>query len=375
MKKILYSLLAVNLVGCTANDKLSDESSLMPSIEHNERINPQNELDRYLYNNVEKPYNISVLYQFIEEEVDRTYTFSPVRYEKAVEFANIFKYLFIEPYVKMTSQKFLNEHSFRTLILIGDPAFNPNGSKLVGLAVAGVKIHLTEINNTEPNNIYWLNDNILVTLYHENAHTWHQSIRFDPEYERISGNDYKGGNWTTSWQGEDYLKAGFITGYSSFNKDEDFVELLARYIVFFNADLDGCNCATTDQSKWGRNSSDPDLQSFPDGYDAVAYYNWRNKRWNYGLLYDNRYVNYDSSQVWQEVMERANTKIRDTEQYTGKEKIEQKIAIMKNYLSTTWNIDLDALRAEIRSRYPYVVGKDFYGNTVPRKDFSNLNDN
>ena len=74
-------------------------------------------------------------------------------------------------------------------------------------------------------------------------------------------------------------------------------------------------------------------------------------------------------------MERANTKIRDTEQYTGKEKIEQKIAIMKNYLSTTWNIDLDALRAEIRSRYPYVVGKDFYGNTVPRKDFSNLNDN
>ncbi|RKW19421.1 MAG: hypothetical protein D8H93_00240, partial [Capnocytophaga sp.] len=237
MKKILYSLLAVSLVGCTANDKLSDESSLMPSIEHNERINPQNELDRYLYNNVEKPYNISVLYQFIEEEVDRTYTFSPVRYEKAVEFANIFKYLFIEPYVKMTSQKFLNEHSFRTLILIGDPAFNPNGSKLVGLAVAGVKIHLTEINNTEPNNIYWLNDNILVTLYHENAHTWHQSIRFDPEYERISGNDYKGGNWTTSWQGEDYLKAGFITGYSSFNKDEDFVELLARYIVFFNADL------------------------------------------------------------------------------------------------------------------------------------------
>ena len=74
-------------------------------------------------------------------------------------------------------------------------------------------------------------------------------------------------------------------------------------------------------------------------------------------------------------MERANTKIRDTEQYTGKEKIEQKIAIMKNYLSTTWNIDLDALRAEIRSRYPYVVGKDFYGNIVPRKDFSNLNDN
>ena len=230
MKKILYSLLAVSLVGCTANDKLSDESSLMPSIEHNERINPQNELDRYLYNNVEKPYNISVLYQFIEEEVDRTYTFSPVRYEKAVEFANIFKYLFIEPYVKMTSQKFLNEHSFRTLILIGDPAFNPNGSKLVGLAVAGVKIHLTEINNTEPNNIYWLNDNILVTLYHENAHTWHQAKLFSTEYERISATDYKRDNWITAWDRNtsNFLPAGFITAYSSYNSNEDFVELLAR---------------------------------------------------------------------------------------------------------------------------------------------------
>ena len=277
--------------------------------------------------------------------------------------------------MKLTSQKFLNEHSFRTLILIGDPAFNPNGSKLVGLAVAGVKIHLTEINNTEPNNIYWLNDNILVTLYHENAHTWHQSIRFDPEYERISANDYKGGNWTTSWQGEDYLKAGFITGYSSFNKDEDFVELLARYIVFFNADLDGCNCATSDQSKWAKNSTNPDLQGIPDGYDAVAYYNWRNKRWNYGYLYDSQYRNYDSAQVWQDVLARADEKIRDTEQYTGKEKIEQKIAIMKNYLSTTWHIDLDALRAEIRSRYPYVVGKDFDGNEVTKKDFTKLNDN
>ena len=48
---------------------------------------------------------------------------------------------------------------------------------------------------------------------------------------------------------------------------------------------------------------------------------------------------------------------------------------MKNYLSTTWNIDLDALRAEIRSRYPYVVGKDFEGNEVPKKDFTGLNNN
>ena len=50
------------------------------------------------------------------------------------------------------------------MLLLGDPAFNADGSKNVGLASAGVKIHLTEIDNIQPNSIYWLNDNFLVTL-------------------------------------------------------------------------------------------------------------------------------------------------------------------------------------------------------------------
>ena len=77
----------------------------------------------------------------------------------------------------------------------------------------------------------------------------------------------------------------------------------------------------------------------------------------------------------EEVLAEANVKIRDTERYTGKEKLEQKIAIIKHYLTNTWNINLDEFRAEIRSRYPYVAGKTFDGVPVQRKDFSNLNDN
>lgn len=378
MKKILYSLLAMSLIGCTAEDKISDESQVMPSITHDESINHQTPLDHYLYENIEKPYNIRILYRFTDEETSRSYTYTPAKYDKSIEFVNIFNYLFVEPYIKVTSKEFLKEHSFNILLLLGDPAFNPDNSKNVGLASAGVKIHLTEINNIQPNSIYWLNDNFLVTLYHENAHTWHQAIRFSPTYEQISANDYKGGNWIEAWKpygSIEYLKAGFITTYSSYDKYEDFVELLARYIVYFNADLDGCDCATTDQTKWGRNSSNTDYQDFPDGYDAEAYNTWRNKRYNYVDNSQWNEINNESAKIWQEVLKIADAKIRDTETYTGKEKIEQKIAIMKNYLSTTWHIDLDALRAEIRSRYPYVVGKDFEGNEVPKKDFTGLTNN
>ena len=89
---------------------------------------------------------------------------------------------------------------------------------------------------------------------------------------------------------------------------------------------------------------------------------------NYGDI-----TGYESASVWEEVLKEADVKIRDTETYTGKQKLEQKIAIMKKYLSETWNINLDEFRAEIRSRYPYVAGKTFDGVAVPAKDFSKLN--
>jgi len=154
-----------------------------------------------------------------------------------------------------------------------------------------------------------------------------------------------------------------MTAYSSFDKDEDFVEMIARYIVYYNATLDcGCDIA-----------NHPGTDANNDGFNDALYTAWKAKFVNYGTLQNpNTYRPYFSTKVWEEELQTANAKIRSTETYTGKQKIEQKIGIIKSYLSNEWNINLDELRAEIRSRYPYVVGKDFEGNTVPRKDFTTL---
>ena len=208
-----------------------------------------------------------------------------------------------------------------------------------------------------------MNDNILATLYHENAHTWHQAKLYTTDYEKISASDYKNDRWVNEWNlnTKNYLRAGFITAYSSFDHDEDFVELLARYIVYYNATLD-CNCATTDSS----------LDTNGDGFNDALYTAWKAKFSNYGNLISEDYTPYESTSVWEEVLKKADRKIRPTETYTGKQKIEQKIAIMKKYLQDEWNINLDELRAEIRSRYPYVAGKTFDGVPVQRKDFTRL---
>ena len=356
MKKILYPLCAaLFFLGCSNDDKLSDDTPES----NGSTLNPQNELDRYLDKHIATPYSIEIVYRYDDNKlINREYSYTPTQYDKAVQFVNIFKYLFVEPYVKITSTTFLKEHSFNMLILLGQPAFNSDGSKNVGLANVGRKVHLTEINNIQPNNNYWLNDNLLSTLYHENSHTLHQSIQFTTDYEKISLNDYQGGNSFSHWGStRNYLKAGFITAYSSYDHDEDFVELLARYIVYYNATLD-CNCATTDSN----------LDTDGDGFDDNLYTAWKAKFVNYGDT-----TGYESASVWEEVLKEADVKIRDAETYTGKQKLEQKIAIMKKYLSETWNINLDEFRAEIRSRYPYVAGKTFDGVAVPAKDFSILN--
>ena len=203
MKKIMYILLVTTfLFGCTNDDKINTSESAVTADDggaDGKVINPQNPLDKYIEKNFSKPYGIDILYRFLEREIYRSYTMAPTRYEKAVEFINVFNYLFIEPYIKITSQKFLKEHSFNTIILIGEPAFNSTGAKLLGFAAAGVKVHLLEINNLDPNNIYWLNDNVLVFLYHENAHTWHQAKLYPTDYEKISASDYKRDNWVTAW--------------------------------------------------------------------------------------------------------------------------------------------------------------------------------
>ena len=369
MKKIIYILLAAAMTSCSVDNALTADSVVPKDNEQDASqqkvLNPPNPLDTYIQDHFTTPYNIRILYRFVEKETTRSWVLTPTKYDKAVQFASVFNYLFIEPYVEVTSKEFMKEHSFNTLILIGENAYHPTRVPLRGLATNGVKIHMMNINNIRPNSIFYLNDNALHTLYHETAHTWHQSVDYPSDYKRISGTDYKSNSWTNSWTGTDYLKAGFISAYGSKDSDEDFVEMISRYITYFNATQD-CGCATTDAS----------LDTNGDGFDDARYTAWKRSFSNYGPTYDQTYSKYyDSVNVWEEQLELANAKIRSTEQYTGKEKLQQKMDMIRRYLTTTWNIDLDVLRNKIRERYPYVAGRTLSGQVVPQKNFSDLTNN
>ena len=121
MKKLIYICLAAALGSCSADNDLSSDSVILggntPSQEE-KTLNPPNALDTYIENHFTNPYNIRMLYRFLERETTRSWVLTPTKYEKAVQFATMFNYLFMEPYVEATSKQFMKEHSFNTLILM-----------------------------------------------------------------------------------------------------------------------------------------------------------------------------------------------------------------------------------------------------------------
>ena len=113
MKKIIYILLAAAMVSCSVDNTLTADSVIPKDNEQNdsqqEVLNPPNPLDTYIQERFTKPYNIRILYRFVEKETTRSWVLTPTKYDKAVQFASVFNYLFIEPYVEVTSKKFMKE--------------------------------------------------------------------------------------------------------------------------------------------------------------------------------------------------------------------------------------------------------------------------
>ena len=239
----------------------------------------------------------------------------------------------------LTPKGFLQNYSPKELVFIGSRAFSDVGTAYNGLATNAVKIEMLGVNNinpntTDPTEIKNIDNRVLRLIYHESSHLLEQVKIVPKEFEKLSIADYKGGAWTRSWTGETYLKSGFISAYASDNIHEDFVETIARYIIYYQKNQCGCN--TTDTT----------LDTDGDGLNDAAYNTWKTEILRKGY-------------IWEEELAKADGKNDANATYTGKEILLKKITMVKNYLKGEWNIDLDALRNEIHRRHALLQTKDF----------------
>lgn len=301
MKKYLY-IAMLGLAVCLGLGSCSKDA---PSDPTNFPTTPveRNAFDQWLLKNFTYPYNVSFLYKMKDIESDMTKNLVPADSAKSTKLAIIIKYLWFDAYAEAIGPDFIKENVPRVIHLIGSPAFNSNGTIVLGTAEGGQKVTLYTVNSLTDENLKdysYLNDYYFHTMHHEFTHILNQKIAYNKSFDKVTASGYVSGDWTNV-EDVDAQKKGFVTAYAMEEGKEDFAEMLSTYVT-----------STPTQ--------------------------------------------------WEKILSTAGANMVD-ETLTARQAIEQKLSIVRDYMSKSWGLDIDKLRDAVLHR----------GNELSSLDLEHLN--
>lgn len=315
----LFALGATLMMASCSEDKL-DEKSIFPDAT---TTNPT-PLDKWLEVNYQQPYNILLKYRFEFKESDASKNLAPARYDQAVALAKLTKYLWLESYEELKGRDFVRQYCPKIMHFVGSYGYNSGGSVTLGVAEGGMKITLYNVNNLDYMNpdIEFLNYWYFKTMHHEFAHILHQTKPYPTDFNEISAANYQSESWVNLVEDE-WLALGFISNYASRETQEDFVELIANYVTHDQAWWDGeleravkftvkgieTNGSDKEKAYFGTEPTESQLKS--DGFAKVT-----------------------SMDV----------------DHSGRAAINTKLDIVRDWLKSAWDINLDALRDIVQRR-------------------------
>jgi len=281
MKKICFIL---GLLVAGAVVFTSCEEKLGPSIFCTEPIE-RNNFDQWLFDNFVLPYNVEILYKFVDIESSLNHNLIPASLENSKKMAQIIKHVWFDAYAEVVNEEFLRRNSPRTLQFIGSSAWVTETMRILGTAEGGLKVTLYMINELSLD-METLNTFYFGTMHHEFAHILHQNRMYDLAFREITP-VYIGDEWRFTTLST-ALRGGWITPYAASAADEDFVELFTRYII-------------TTPSTWE---------------------SWMNIAQT-GII---------------------RPRVGDTPAFTGRDAIEQKLEIIRLYMINTWGLCIELMR-------------------------------
>lgn len=288
MKKYIYIVilgLAVGLgLGSCSEDAPSDPTNFPTTPVE------RNAFDQWLLKNFTYPYNVSFLYKMKDIESDMTKNLVPADSAKSTKLAIIIKYLWFDAYAEAIGPDFIKENVPRVIHLIGSPAFNSNGTIVLGTAEGGQKVTLYTVNSLTDENLKdysYLNDYYFHTMHHEFTHILNQKVAYNKNFDKVTASGYVSGDWTNV-EDVDAQKKGFVTAYAMEEGKEDFAEMLSTYVT-----------STPTQ--------------------------------------------------WEKILLTAGANKVD-ETLTARQALEQKLAFVRDYMSKSWGLDIDKLRDAVLHR-------------------------
>lgn len=253
----------------------------------------QTPLDKWMKVNLTDPYNIQIKYRYESNETDLGYYTVPAQYDQAVEMAHILKYTCVEAYNEVAGVDFTRRYFPKLFALEGEWHYRNNGQFELGTAEGGKKIYLMGINYIDQykNDVAMLNQYYLKTIHHEFTHILNQTTDYSATFQLITATGYVADSWSDSPNDSAYLERGFISDYAQQSHAEDFAEMLSMYVT-------------------------------------------------------------NTPEQWEKWMVEAQGPKKDK---PGRDYLEAKLKIVRDYMKTTFNIDIDKLRSSVLRREQDVV--------------------
>lgn len=250
--------------------------------------------DKWLTANFVNTYNINFEYRFADNQADMGYYTVPARLEESVKMAHLLKHVCLETYDEVAGINFTRANFPKHIFLIGEWQYKNNGTFILGTAEGGKEIYLTGVNDlsTHLSSAADLNYYYLKTIHHEFTHILNQNKPYQNDFRKISDTGYVNDEWNVAPNDTGYLHRGFISAYSQDDDREDYAELLSIYV-------------TSTPEQW---------------------------------------------ETW--MVEAAKGTVNGV---TGRQLIEQKLEMVRNYMKDSWGVVLDELRAAILRRQQDVM--------------------
>lgn len=365
MKKVSFWMIALVTFAALSFSSCSDDDFTSTIFDTNDypldRSMYTFPLDTFVKKNFLEPYNVKFIYRMEDIGSDLQKNLTPAKYEKSVTLAVLSKYLWYDVYEQYGGDLFLKENSPRIIHVIGSKNRNPSqGTETLGVAEGGLKISLFNVNNLDVNNIDVMNEYFFKTMHHEFGHILDQTHLRPTEFNTISSSQYDAAGW-----GEmpDSVTAGrgFVSPYASSAAGEDWVEVLANYI-------------TRDSISWAQLLNSASYEWEQIDIDARSDYESRLKpganRDTIGYLNDK--AQNGDLKIYRRICKRnADDTVALDENgqvqwvhdsgVNGYDIIMRKLDMVRTWMRTYYNIEIDDLRKEVQKRQ-YVT--DANGNFV-----------
>jgi substrate import-associated zinc metallohydrolase lipoprotein len=231
LRNWMATIVVVSLVAaCSPDDEISPGSNLPTTPPF------RTSLDTWIYDNYTKPYNIDVTYRWSESLVDQSRYLYPPTLDSIQPALEIVKKLWIEPYSAVDNSNIVERTAPRQIVLVGGRNLNPSGTITLGIAEAGKRIVLFEIDLLNKDSRAEITQ-FIHTIQHEYIHILNQTKPFDEAvYGQITPEGY-----TAQWFNETDASsrtAGFITAYARSNEREDFAEMVSTMLEMSRTEWD-----------------------------------------------------------------------------------------------------------------------------------------